>query len=179
MAVLQSTPDLLSPDVPLPRNASMRLAWAAGFFEGEGYFGPKSGGIRIVVTQVQRCPLDWLQTMFGGRVHARLTAQAKPCWSWMLSGPTAASLMMTCYLFMSQNRRAHIRARLATWYPKRIASRYAVRCIHGHHFTPFISKHGGIRRRCLTCRDIDRPNQARRNRQRRERLKIQAEQLSL
>ena len=135
MAVSEFKPDLLSSAVPLPCNASVRLAWAAGLFEGEGYFGPPDGGLRIVVTQVQRCPLDWLQVMFGGRISARLTTQAKPCWSWALNGPTAASLMMTCYLLMSPIRRAQIRARLATWYPKRISSRYAVRCIHGHEFT--------------------------------------------
>ena len=52
------------------------LAWAAGFLEGEAGFGR---GL-ISVGQVQRWPLEELQTMFGGRIYLRRRQHYNPKW---------------------------------------------------------------------------------------------------
>jgi hypothetical protein len=79
----------------------LRLAWAAGFLDGEGWFGFKvverkgqrSPGIvrrRAVVAaaQVTRAPLDRLAETLGGRVSgdARRTVTGKTVWQWNLAG---------------------------------------------------------------------------------------------
>lgn len=50
------------------------IAWAAGFFEGEGHVkavvrGRSKSYISIDVSQVYREPLDKLQELFGGKVY--------------------------------------------------------------------------------------------------------------
>lgn len=61
------------------------LAWAAGFFEGEGHINVQErrnkSFICITVAQVDRRPLDKLQSLFGGKVYGPYgpyTTQKRP-----------------------------------------------------------------------------------------------------
>jgi hypothetical protein len=69
-------------------------AYAAGFVDGEGCiavvrsFVPKRGryvyGVTVVVSNVDRPVLEWLQSTWGGWIVAFSTrqAQARPSWCW-------------------------------------------------------------------------------------------------
>lgn len=57
-------------------------AWAAGFFDGEGYVGiaVASNGthrLDVIVTQVDRRPLDALAERWGGTVRMRRSTRAR------------------------------------------------------------------------------------------------------
>lgn len=65
------------------------VAWAAGFFEGEGNisFG-QCGGVKINVQQINKEPLDKLARLFGGVIRGPITPKnpkARPYYSWNLS----------------------------------------------------------------------------------------------
>lgn len=56
-----------------PSKRALDIAWAAGFFEGEGHIKAAQRGnckwIALEVAQVYREPLDKLQEIFGGKVY--------------------------------------------------------------------------------------------------------------
>ena len=61
------------------------IAWAAGFFEGEGHVNVQLRGnksyLAITIAQVDRRPLDKFMELFGGRVngpYGPYTTQKKP-----------------------------------------------------------------------------------------------------
>lgn len=79
------------------------VAWAAGFFEGEGschiavcnptpYF-------RLSIDQVYREPLDKMVTIFGGKVYGPYgpygKSKSKPIHQWVISGDTAKTAALT------------------------------------------------------------------------------------
>jgi hypothetical protein len=83
-------------------------AYAAGFFDGEGHISyPKSSKahhLQVVVAQVDRAPLDWLQLYFGGRVRFYHNARAG-IHRWTLSTSQAASFLEAVlpYLIVKHN----------------------------------------------------------------------------
>jgi hypothetical protein len=103
-----------------------QIEWTAGFLEGEGSFGfyrPvrkdrrwRVGSLAIQATQVQKSPLEKLQSLFGGslifvsRPHPR-----KNIWAWCIRGHQAAGVSMTLYSLMSTRRREQIRVALDAW----------------------------------------------------------------
>lgn len=96
---------------------SMDVAWAAGFIEGEGcFYKHPQGGLTLIVTQVDRAPLDRLMRFFGGAVYKmhdnRRNRQGS--WQWHTHGPRARGIMFTLYIFLSQRRRFQIRKALGT-----------------------------------------------------------------
>ena len=90
------------------------LYWAAGFLEGEGSFPIRATGCECVsASQVQRAPLDTLQSLFGGSVtlHRRNDPKRRRCkqiYNWRVTGPRARGLMLTLYSLMSPRRQAQI-----------------------------------------------------------------------
>lgn len=79
----------------LPDVSSTEAAYAAGFFDGEGYAavesrkGPKGRMTyrgRITASQIDPAPLLWLQARFGGSVrpHSSVPNQ-RPVWRWEAS----------------------------------------------------------------------------------------------
>jgi hypothetical protein len=162
MAVDQSSPDLLSTDIPLPQSGLGRLMWTAGFLDGEGSFGFYGNMIQVVGVQVERQPLEWLLTMFGGRINRHQRAKPRPrvseSWVWIATGPRAAGIMMTLYAFLSQKRQTQIRTALATWRVRPIYTGARAQCLRGHSFQWKVtaSDPRGKRRFCYTCIDIYR-----------------------
>jgi hypothetical protein len=127
-----------------------RLAWTAGFLDGEGSFGRPRSRISATVraTQVQRAPLAWLHRWYGGSLHRKRTPAGKDCSHWTLSGPRAIGLMMTLYPMLTPQRQAQVREVMAAWRLRPPAPHYRRTCPQGH-------RHDGIRpsghRRCDTC----------------------------
>ena len=64
-----------------------RLAWAAGFFDGEGCILVMGGTqLCMSVTQVDRAPLDRLTEILGGRVHGpRPNRGFRPIFEWKIA----------------------------------------------------------------------------------------------
>lgn len=98
----------------------MNLAWAAGFLEGEGWFGkskPNSfGGEGIRVNQVNKEPVEKLQSFFGGSLsrykHSCKQPNANDFWVWSVSGSRARGIMLTLFSFFSLKRKIQILAAL-------------------------------------------------------------------
>lgn len=70
------------------------IAWAAGFLDGEGYFGAgfRSGGrtslrIELTASQTHKSPIDKLVKIFGGAVHevSKKTTTGRTTWQWTIA----------------------------------------------------------------------------------------------
>lgn len=101
------------------------IAWAAGFFEGEGSVGLyqwrshgrlNGGLVTAKVTQVQKQPLDRLVSFFGGRQHRWVRRRdGRGYWQWQISGARAVGFLLTIYPLMSPVRQAQIRNAVGKW----------------------------------------------------------------
>jgi hypothetical protein len=93
------------------------LAWAAGFLEGEGYFGTESIKSRVSATQINTEPLQKLRDIFGGSISMNVRRLPKlPVSVWQANGARARGITMTLYSFMSSRRRNQIRLALGRSY---------------------------------------------------------------
>jgi len=80
-------------------NRTIDIAWAAGFFDGEGciHIGRVFRGVRpvyvpmITVSQVAREPLDELQRLFAGGIYNASSGRpnSKPLLAWKAAGGDA------------------------------------------------------------------------------------------
>lgn len=90
------------------------LHWAAGYCEGEGYFGWTGTTQRVTVDSVDPEPTERLLHLFGGAIYE--IPPRKPTWSpkqnWAINGSRARGLMMTLYPLLSNRRREAIRRAL-------------------------------------------------------------------
>ncbi len=106
------------------------LEKAAGFLEGEGYFGPSGGrknarGTSQSVVGSNNDPemLRWLKSIFGGSVVLKRRLHNKgrdirnwnQAYQWLVTGARARGVMMTLYDLMSTRKRQQIRETLAKW----------------------------------------------------------------
>ena len=100
------------------KSPSLRdLEWAAGFLEGEAWFGKYGayrGGEHLTATQAFEEPLLKLQCLFGGHVNTQKVrgSNRKPTWIWSVSGSRARGIMMTLYPLLSSRRQEAIRKAL-------------------------------------------------------------------
>jgi hypothetical protein len=86
------------------------IAWAAGFYEGEGTCNYATRSQHVVVNQVEREPLEKLQRMFGGTIRPiKAHHRSQASWRWCAHGPRARGVMMTLYVLLSKKRQAQIR----------------------------------------------------------------------
>jgi hypothetical protein len=98
------------------------VGWITGFLEGEGSFivqvqrSRRATLVRIVAAQVQRQPLDYLQSLVGGSIHLRPT---KHPWSlvhvWALTGQRAVDLMSLIYPHLSPKRQLQATKAMDKW----------------------------------------------------------------
>jgi len=76
------------------------VAWAAGFFEGEGSlticFSYEFHG-QVSASQKAREPLDKLVKLFGGRVHLR---KRDSCYIWQLASKKALPFLKKIYPYI-------------------------------------------------------------------------------
>lgn len=77
-----------------------KLAYAAGFFDGEGSVGIGIvPGLRVTVAQTQTAPLIFMQELFGGSIkelHRPISGKAhwKRCWHWSLAAWNASDFLV-------------------------------------------------------------------------------------
>ena len=135
------------------------IYWIVGFLEGEGTFRAGRGGTLIArAVQVQKEPLDRLQSLLGGRLRLNIpTTPRSLYWEWTLDGCHAAGLLMTLYCLMSPKRQRQIKFCLNDWKAHKPYSSYLTHCKHGHEYTEentirFKSRFGRNCRICLAVR---------------------------
>jgi hypothetical protein len=149
-------PAFLSSDAPI----RVRLAWVAGFLEGEGSFSARpNGALMIRASQVQLAPLQWLREILGGAIYPVKPAKAcnLPAWSWNAGDIRAAGIAMMLYSFMSLRRREQIRAALGRWRARPPQQRHRATCPRGHRYDGTrtgLMRNGKryVSRLCLRCR---------------------------
>lgn len=74
------------------------LAWAAGFFDGEGSVGVYGAGSTMVsITNTHHLTVLWFRDHFGGSIRPLLRSclTQKPAWQWTLTGPVARRWLST------------------------------------------------------------------------------------
>lgn len=138
------------------------LAWAAGFLEGEGYFG--SSGRIPYVTAAQKRPesLHRLQSLFGGRPPRPYTAHYKDkaftMYQWAISSRRALGVMFTLFPWLTQYRRAQVCKAVLKWRTSPGRGHNLNHCRNGHDYALYGSIHGIKRRKrvCLGCRTVRR-----------------------
>ena len=66
------------------------VAYAAGFFDGEGNVSNKYNGdhLQANVAQNERLPLEWLQVLFGGHIY-KTGGKRATCYKWAVNGHEA------------------------------------------------------------------------------------------
>jgi hypothetical protein len=93
------------------------LAWAAGFLDGEGYFGLRKQTAAYFVPVIEaaqvatREPLDKLALLFGGSVNRR--SGQRVAWTWKLAGAKAvlpALAWLMAYLVVKREQAAIVLA---------------------------------------------------------------------
>lgn len=96
------------------------LYWAAGFIEGEGYFGCSKdmrgrnfASPKITVSQKSLEPLNRLSALFGKAGMYRCKRSGVT--NWTLYGNRAIGVMMTLWPLMSERRREQIEKAIALW----------------------------------------------------------------
>ncbi len=153
------------------------ISWAAGFIEGEGCFwaSKKRPDIVVSVTQLQRWPLEKLETLLGGFIYVtkRKVTGEKDVYCWRIGNSMAIGLMFTLFSLMSPKRCEQIKKAVAVWKTRNPHSRFKQVCSKGHPFSGdnlnlWISKDGMKHRRCRACRLIESKNQ---NEKRKEKRK--------
>jgi hypothetical protein len=104
-----------SPQVAATEHPTVRvIAWAAGFYEGEGSCQGVIGTLqkhstRCHIGQKNRWPLDRMVALFGGRISEGSCNNA-PFYDWQISGARARGFLMTIYSFLSPRRQEQVRA---------------------------------------------------------------------
>jgi hypothetical protein len=87
---------------PLPKPSGFVIAWAAGFFDGEGCVfgyediqrGYRRFSFGVVVSQVVRDPLEELMRAWGGTIHVKpAVGRARSQFSWGIRGRAAAHFL--------------------------------------------------------------------------------------
>jgi hypothetical protein len=86
------------------------IAWAAGFLEGDGYFGRNLTTSTVEATQKEIEPLKQLQELFGGslgEIH-RQGINKTTYFRWRVSGQKAMALANDMFKYMSPKRKNQI-----------------------------------------------------------------------
>lgn len=81
---------------PVEAPTALTIAWAAGFFDGEGNVGITADGhVRAGAAQVVAAPLHDLQRAFGGTVRGKITPNPlhRDQWFWSVGGVAAQSFL--------------------------------------------------------------------------------------
>lgn len=140
-------------------NRREELAWAAGFFDGEGCVSNSrttNGKIlRLIVTQTNLATLErFRNAVFGlGRIGGpRQVKNYKPCWNWNADGfYTAQAVMGLLWTFCSDQKREQYKKCLAATTVFGLKQKYRIQCPKGHLYTKENTNMKGKYRSCLTC----------------------------
>jgi len=125
------------------------LMWAAGFYEGEGSISGSDRTLQIIVSQVDREPLDHFFSVFNAgtirfspirRIHL-----------YQASGLTAQRIAMQMYPALSARRQGQILRAISRYIFRRV--RDPQRCRQGHRYSEVgVYSDPGGGRECVACR---------------------------
>jgi hypothetical protein len=176
----------MSTDHPSDFAAQLELAWAAGFFDGEGstYLGTVShrkdwNRLTLGVSQVELVPLERFRAAVGlGRItgpylNGKYRGTAKPIWKWTCSGFPAKAVLKLLWLHLTDVKRAQAqRAMDAEINSGKPTARGRTHCPQGHEYAVHAYVRSDGYRRCRIC---DRVRQRGTMRRYRARLKARKE----
>ena len=93
------------------------LLWFAGLLEGEGYFGRANQTVRLDLWMTDLDVVERASRFVGSKVYHRKLrcSMRKPSYGFTLTGPKAASWMMTLYSLLGKRRRHQIAYSLLEW----------------------------------------------------------------
>ena len=104
--------------LPVQLTRQELIAWAAGFFDGEGYIHPRQGktkySLALVVSQCELSSLQRMQGLFGGSIYApesrRNAPRRKPNWQWYAGNKRAKLALneMLPYLTVKHERAVEV-----------------------------------------------------------------------
>jgi hypothetical protein len=132
------------------------LAWAAGWFDGEGFIGLRGRALSMAIPQTDPRPLRRFQSavlglgIIDGPWQPR-TAHWKPKWTWRVqSFENVQAVVGLLWAFLSEPKREQARKALTAYAGRsRLrASPNAATCLSGH--ADWSIRPDG-RRYCLTC----------------------------
>lgn len=102
-------------EVADPRKVPLdtEVAWAAGFLEGDGYFGWNRTTLEVSAVQKDSWPLELLRIYFGGSLGMvrRQGVNARSYYRWRVSGQRARDVIEAVRPYMSPRRLAKVDAR--------------------------------------------------------------------
>jgi len=100
----------LSPALaPTVRATTQDIAFAAGFYEGDGSCGSQQGSsMRVTASQKDPEILNWLRNRFGGNVYLPKRADSRMLFQWQISGARARGFAQSIYGLLSRRRQQQI-----------------------------------------------------------------------
>jgi hypothetical protein len=133
------------------------IAWIAGLFEGEGWFGHRRNGDLVAqITMTDGDVIDRVHQVLGfGTRKERLLPSGKTAHIWSVTNQRqAAGLMMTLLALMGERRRGKILECLEAWKAKR-PWKLGPLCSHGHPLSGdnlrIVVEGKYEKRRCIEC----------------------------
>lgn len=86
-----------------------KLAYIAGFLDGEGCIYSNGGYLSICISNTVRAPLEFIEGEFGGNIDMRIYAppnKRKPIYNWKMFGHNAAMVLqfLLPYLIVKKER---------------------------------------------------------------------------
>lgn len=150
---------------------SLRLAWSAGFLDGEGTFGfyaqgDSRGSIKISADQVSPEPLNRLVEALGGQVrgpytHSPKSAGKQDFYKWDCSiDNEVQQIICSLYPWMGDNKRSQAERSLNSFNNRRPNKKpgpsLKTKCIRGHDLTDpdNLTNHPSGGRSCKICPKI-------------------------
>lgn len=153
-------------NMPQSSKHELELAWAAGFFDGEGTTvaaSHKSGArsLHMTVAQVQLENLHRLRNALGSRGHItgpRVIEGRKPIYSWRAYGHIAQECINLLRPYLGREKSEQATTALVQWSFRCVNITIGV-CSRGHNLAivgRYVAKSG--RTECAECRRIRRAN---------------------
>lgn len=132
------------------------IAWAAGFYEGEGHLSYRTGngGPLVVINQCNKEPLDKLQALFGGQVYGpkKVKGGRQDVYIWNLTKHTESrSFIYSIFPYLSDKKQKDTLDKIDRYADYLEINR--AYCRNGHYRTEkntYIGPNG--HRRCRSCR---------------------------
>lgn len=89
------------------------IAFAAGYYEGEGWCQMTSSSEAASIGQKDREKLEWLKERFGGSISKVMQPKGNDFYAWHVYGANARGFLMTIFTFLSQRRKEQVKDALS------------------------------------------------------------------
>jgi hypothetical protein len=134
------------------------IAWAAGFFDGEGstscpHQGRRGRSLQMAIGQVSRYNLQrFAATVQCGSIHApRILFGRQPISRWVAYGHSAHCALKLLWPYLGEDKQDQALSALFCWATRRVNKTYGF-CERGHD----MNATGRYRDQCLICKTLRR-----------------------